>query len=76
MARCDLDLEVCSDEITITLPSTNYRVTYYKPDNCPQLLARNFSSKDDKRASMTQAEFLARAWRLANNKARELGWIL
>ena len=27
------------------------------------------------RAPMTQAEFLARAWRVANDKARELGWI-
>ena len=24
---------------------------------------------------MTQAEFLARAWKLANDRARELGWI-
>ena len=24
---------------------------------------------------MTHAEFLARAWKLANDKARELGWI-
>jgi hypothetical protein len=25
---------------------------------------------------MTQAEFLAEAWKLANNTARELGWIV
>jgi len=25
---------------------------------------------------MTAAEFLAQAWRLANDKARELGWIV
>jgi len=25
---------------------------------------------------MTVAEFLAKAWRLANDKARELGWIV
>lgn len=25
---------------------------------------------------MTQAEFHARAWKLANDKARELGWIV
>jgi hypothetical protein len=24
---------------------------------------------------MTHADFLARAWKLANDKARELGWI-
>ena len=27
-------------------------------------------------ASITIAEFHARAWRLANEKARELGWIV
>jgi hypothetical protein len=30
---------------------------------------------DDLRISMTAAEFLTEAWRLANDKARELGWI-
>jgi len=25
---------------------------------------------------MKQSEFLAKAWRLANDKARELGWIV
>ena len=43
--------------------------------NSPQLLARNFPRDDDSRVPMTQAEFLTRAWKLANDKARELGWI-
>jgi hypothetical protein len=30
---------------------------------------------DDLRISMTAAEFLTEAWRLANHKAKELGWI-
>jgi len=25
---------------------------------------------------MTSAEFLAKAWKVANDKARELGWIV
>ena len=75
MSRWDFDLNVNADEIVVTVPFTNYTVTYYKPNNSPQLLARKFPSKDDSGAPMTQAEFLAQAWRLANEKARELGWV-
>ena len=52
-----------------------YAVTYYKPKNSNQLLAKRISDKDDPRIPMTGAEFLAKAWKLANNKAREVGWI-
>ena len=69
-----LHVEVLEDEIIIILPFTNYTV-YYKPANSPGLLAKNFPTKDDSRAPTTQAEFLERAWKLANNKARALGWI-
>ena len=72
----DLRVEVRVDEIIVTLPGTSYTVTYYKPLNSPQLLAKNFTAKDDGRASMTNAEFLSRAWKAANDKARELGWIV
>jgi hypothetical protein len=41
----------------------------------PQLLAKRFPGKDDPHALMTHAKFLARAWKLANDKARELGCI-
>ena len=74
MSRWDFDLNVSADEIVVTVPSTIYTVTYYKPGNSPQLLARKFPNKDDSSAPMTQAEFLVQAWRLANEKARELGW--
>ena len=75
MSRSDFDLSVNADEIVVTVPFTSYTVTYYQPDNSPQLLARKFPSKDDSSVPMTQAEFLAQAWRLANAKARELGWV-
>ena len=67
--------EVLQDEIIITLPFTTYAVTYYKPATSPGLLAKNFPTKDDSRVPLTQAEFLERAWKLANDKARALGWI-
>jgi len=71
----DIQLKVWDDEIIVSLPGTNYAVTYYTPPNSPQLLARNFPCEDDGRAEPTQAEFLAKAWHLANEKARELRWI-
>ena len=76
MERWDLDCRVQDDEIIVTLLATHFSVTYYTPPNSPQLLARNFPKEHDKRASMSQAEFLARAWKLANDKAKELGWIV
>ena len=71
-----LKLEVLDDEIIVTLPYTHYTVTYYKPAKSPQLLAKRFAGKDDPHAPMTHADFLARAWKLANAKARELRWIV
>lgn len=76
MTDPDLLVEVVDDEIIITVPGSHYSVTYYKPEKSPQLLARHISDTDDRRIAMTLSEFLARAWRLANDKARELGWIV
>jgi hypothetical protein len=70
------DLEVWDGDITVTLSGTSYTVTYYKPKKSPQLLAKRIASNDDPRAPMTGSEFLATAWRLANQKARELRWIV
>jgi hypothetical protein len=72
----ELGLEVQDGNITITLPGSSYTVTYYKPKKSPQLLAKRIASRDDPSVAMTLSEFLAAAWRLANNKARELGWIV
>jgi hypothetical protein len=71
-----LHIEVLDDEIIVILPATSYGVTYYKPANSPELLAKYFVSKIDTGAPITQMEFLARAWQAANEKARELGWIV
>jgi hypothetical protein len=72
----ELELEVRDGDITIWLPGTSYTVTYYKPKNSPQLLAKRIASNDDPRAAITLSKFLAQAWRLANNKARDRGWIV
>jgi hypothetical protein len=71
-----LDVEVWGSDIVITLPGTSYGVTYFKRKGSIGLLAKDITNQDDPRIPMTSAEFLAKAWKLANNKARELGWIV
>jgi hypothetical protein len=71
-----LRVQVVDSEIIVTLPGFRYAVTYYKPRRSPQPMAKNIASEDDPRAPMKISEFLARAWRLANDKARELEWIV
>jgi hypothetical protein len=72
----DIHLDVRGDDIIVDLPGTSYTVTYHKPAVSPQLLVDYLPAKDDARTGLTQSEFLARAWRLANDKARELDWIV
>jgi hypothetical protein len=71
-----LRVEVQGSEIIVIASDTDYHVTYHKPDNSPQLIAKSYPRKEDRRVSMTLAEFLTTAWGLANDKARELGWIV
>jgi hypothetical protein len=75
-AKVGLHVEVQGDDIVVTLPGTSYVVTYYRAAAFPQqLLTKSHSGRDDQGARMTQTEFHARAWKAANAKARELGWI-
>jgi hypothetical protein len=71
-----LDVEVWRSGIIVTLPGTNYWVTYFKEKESAGLFAADIANQDDPRVTMTAAEFLAKAWELANAKARELGWVL
>lgn len=71
----DLVIEVLEGKIRVNLAGLNYAVTYHKPRNSPELLAKSLPLNEDHNASMTQGEFLALAWRAANDKAREFGWI-
>jgi hypothetical protein len=70
-----LDVEVWGSDIIVTLPGTSYWVAYFKQNDSPGLLAKDIVSKDDPRVPITAAEFLAKACKLANAKAREIGWI-
>jgi hypothetical protein len=70
-----LCVEVLGREIVVTAPNTDYVMTYHKPANSPQLLARTFPRKEDRRVSMSLADFLTAAYKLAHDEAMELGWI-
>ena len=74
-----LRVQVISDQIIVSLPGSTYSVFYYKPDNSPQLLGRGIPRiplNDDLSLELTAGDFLAQAWKLANAKARDLGWIV
>ena len=74
-AAHDLHVEVVVGDIIVTLPGTSYAARYYKPANCPQLRGKYFPLHVDRRSPISQATFVGKAWKLANDKARELGWI-
>jgi hypothetical protein len=74
-ADVDLHVEVRGGEIIVTLPGTNFMVTYFKPAGTSHLIARpNWT--DDPDASIELGELLEQAWTAANVKACELGWIV
>ena len=73
----ELSVRVKSKELILTLPGTSYAVTYFKRDGSFGLLAKDIVNEDDPRLPPgTAVQFLAKALKLANEKARELGWIV
>ena len=68
-----LRVEVEDDRIVVTLPGTTFHVIYRKPNDTRRLV--RIALQADKSAGITQGDFLARAKRIVNDKARELGWI-
>jgi hypothetical protein len=69
----ELHLVVTTGGIVVTMPGTDFVVGYRKVKETPGLTVSHLH--DDPDASIKQAEFLARAWSAANDRARELGWI-
>ena len=71
-----LRVGVHGSEIVVTASDTDYVMIYHKPTNSRQLIAKSFPRKEDRRVPMTLADFLTAAYKLANDKAREVGWIV
>jgi hypothetical protein len=73
----DLYVEVRGEELIVILPHSSYTATYCKSTDSSHLIMTDVSSPEkDPRSTLTPAEFLGRAWQAANEKARELGWIV
>jgi hypothetical protein len=64
----DFEMEVRGREIVVRLRKEHFIATYYKAASQSQLILRERSKCDD-------YELLAAAWKAANDKARELGWV-
>jgi len=62
-----LIVEAKGDEIIVR--TLGFYATYHKAHGQPQLILRERTKTDD-------CELLADAWKAANDKARELGWIV
>ncbi|MGA7545102.1 MAG: hypothetical protein WBW08_04640 [Methyloceanibacter sp.] len=71
-----LHVEVQGDDIIITMPDTGFRVVYRKPHLDPGLVAKLDYFPEEQKGPIPHTEFFALAQRLANAKARELGWIV
>jgi hypothetical protein len=71
-----LHVEMRDGKIVVTLPHTAFAAMYDRLANDPHLYAKIFPLEGDPRSAMSQAEFMAHAWSLANKKARELGWLV
>jgi hypothetical protein len=69
ISRYQLDIEVKDRDIVVGVPSVRFSAVYYKAAGQPHLILRQRSKCDD-------YELIADAWKAANDKARELGWIV
>jgi hypothetical protein len=71
----EIRVAVQGSEIEVSASGTDYVVKYYRCANSPQLLVKRFPRKEDMGVAMTLADFLTAAYKLANDKARQLRWI-
>lgn len=68
-----LIVEMIDDQIIVTMPGTYLLAAYRKSENAASLVARFV--QDDRHAAIPRSEFVARSWKLALAKAKQLGWI-
>jgi hypothetical protein len=69
ISRYQLDIEVKGRDIVVSIPSARFSAVYYKAAGQPQLILRQRSKCDD-------FLLLAEVKHAADDKARELGWIV
>src|SRR5262245_7558859 len=69
----DLRLELEGEDHRAASPGTSYAGPCCKSAN--QLYCKEYPMQVDRRSPLSQAEFIGKAWTMANEKARDLGWI-
>jgi hypothetical protein len=72
----DILIEADGNNIVVGMAGTSYRIRYRRPNSGRQLVAHQLPRGDDPSASITSAQFMSLAWRIATDKARKLGWIV
>ena len=70
-----LHVELRDQDLLITMPGTSLRVVYQKP-NRDRLVPRLDYFQREQKGPITRLQFLVRARKIADEKARELGWIV
>ena len=70
-------VEVLDGEILVSMPGTSFSVAYEKTKN-NRLVASSFTGRKvlGERSSMSFPHFLSLAWTAANERAKEIGWIV
>jgi hypothetical protein len=66
-------VEMIDDQIIVTMPGTLFIAAYRKREGMGALVGSFV--RDDRHAGIPRSEFVARSWRLALAKAKQLGWI-
>ena len=69
----DFIVEMIDDQIVVTMTGTLFLAAYRKREDMAALVARFI--QDDRHANMRRSEFVARSWRLAIARAKQLGWL-
>jgi hypothetical protein len=73
MDQAKIRVEVQGPYILVSMRGTCFRARYRKQD-APWLATESYGP-EDKEAGISLSEFRALAWAVANEKARELGWV-
>jgi hypothetical protein len=76
ISRQRVTVEVGGDVIVVKMPGTRFSITYEKTEE-NRLVANSFHApkSPDQTHKVPFPKFLSLAWKAANEKARELGWI-
>jgi hypothetical protein len=74
--RQKVTVEVDGDILVVTMPGTDFSITYEKTEE-NRLIASSFHARKrpNETHKVTFPKFLNLAWTAANEKERELGWI-